>query len=652
MRHDLQGTRVRPRGLHSATAVVAVLTLVGGAGLMACGGGTPGAESIDPTAVTGAALGEPLVLDHPSGTHVALPADALVVGTEIMLRAGEPSPTPDGFDAIGNVVEIVVDDPVPRTYEPVQVTLRFDPATVDVDWEIQVGYHHPTYGWTFSDPDHVDRSAGTLTFTTYHFSRFAPARVQRAQRVESYLEQRAVEDYVRGELVGAADAQIAEAVRVILADGVGVADSRVLEIITRAVVAELPMGSMALAAYDLDPDEFAAQLASETASVLADMLMGADSEVAEYLMSTDTAGTLGETAGAVSAGDARRVAEIVSGQIVSNLPVISQLAKIGAAAREVGQHVMDDLWRDGEIDAAYRAYRDGAEGSWFGYSVDAGDWQALTAQMRGIAAKVRSDAVQLHASQRGIDPNSLSEAERLAIGDEALEDLRQRFDDRIAREPEITRLSEVNAELYGALVEAGMTDAGEHNPLWRSGGNDDPEFFLGRLADMVEQIQRDTGRTRLMTNAEYESRPSDGTSISTLAIVQAVRAWYTSPAEDRAEEYRRVLAAHGLIDGDADVGELGDANDETDADEVDADEVDAEQAARQAELGEWAAQVCPLYELAARILEEGEEGWLFDELIAGEGEDRLDSYLDVANRIYELNEQYDWWDYSLCDAAP
>jgi hypothetical protein len=631
--------------------MAALAGLLGSAGLMACGSGGPSPDSGSSGAVIAESTSDAaLVLEHPDGPRVALPMGALHEGTQIQLRTVEVSPPPDGFEPIGGGVEITVDDPVARTFEPVEITMRFDASEVGADWEVVVGYEHPDHGWTFTDPNHVDRSAGTITFTTFHFSRFAPASVQRAQRVESYLEQRAVDDYVRGELVGAADAQIEEAVRAILADSVGVNDSQVLEIITRAVVSELPMGSMALAVYDLDPDEFAAQMASETASVLAEMLVDADSEFADYLMSSDTAGTLGETSGAASAGDARQVAEIVSMQIISNIPVISQLAKIGATARDVGVHVMNDLWRDGEIEAAYRAYRDGAEGGWFGYSVDAGDWGGLEAQMRGISAKIRSDAVELYASQRGIDPNTLSVAERAVIGDQAMVDLRQRFDDRIAREPEITRLREVNAELYGALIDAGMTDIGEHNPLWREGGNDDPEFFLGRLSAMVEQIQRDTGRTRVMTNAEFESRPTDETSISTLAVVQAIRAWYTSSEADRAAEYRRVLAAHGLIDSVADADEAAPV-DQASEDDVPEDElVPGVDPARQAELAEWVSQVCPLYHEAARILAEAEEGWLFDDVV-GQGDDTRQRYADIGNRIYELNEQYDWWDYSLCGEA-
>lgn len=643
------GRRLRRR--RPAAAMAALSWLIGGTGLLACGGSpAPDAESTG--AVTGVAPSDTtLVLEHPDGPRLALPAGALQPGTQVELRAVDVGASPDGFDPLGGGVEITVDDPIARTFEPVEITMPFDSSIVQADWEVMVGYEHPTDGWTWSDPDRVDRSAGTITFTTFHFSRFAPASVQRAQRVESYLEQRAVDDYVRGELVGAADAQIEEAVRAILADSVGVQDSKVLEIITRAVVSELPMGSMALAVYDLDPDEFAAQMASETATVLAEMLVDADSEVADYLVSSGTAGTLGETAGAVSAGDAREVAEIVSMQIISNIPVVSQLAKIGATARDVGVHVMNDLWRDGEIEAAYRAYRDGVEGGWFGYSVDAGDWTGLEAQMRGISAKIRSDAVELHASQRGIDPNSLSAAERAAIGDQAMIDLRQRFDDRIAREPEIARIREVNAELYGALIDAGMTDAGEHNPLWVEGGNDDPEFFLSRLSAMVEQIQRDTGRTRIMTNAEFESRPTDETSISTLAVVQAIRAWYTSSEEDRASEYRRVLAEHGLIDGEPTVAEV-DPVDEASEDDVPEDElVPGLDPARQAEVAEWVSQVCPLYHEAAKILAEAEEGWLFDDVV-GQGDDTRQRYTDIGNRIYELNEQYDWWDYSLCGETP
>lgn len=38
--------------------------------------------------------------------------------------------------------------------------------------------------------------------------------------------------------------------------------------------------------------------------------------------------------------------------------------------------------------------------------------------------------------------------------------------------------------------------------------------------------------------------------------------------------------------------------------------------------------------------------------VVGQGDGTRERYTELGNRICELNEQYDWYDYSLCGEAP
>jgi hypothetical protein len=631
-----------PRHRLGPRAVAVSLTVA----LLAGGCGADAPVGVDETFVLGSETASVGVAG--GGAELHLPAGSFPDGTELHLTTGGEVATFDGdlagTELVGTVAAVTVSDPIPRSDEPLTVTLRFDPALVQHAGELRIAYHHEAEGWTLWRPDTVDLDTGTASFATYHFSRFGPARIVRQRQADEYLERLAVEEYVRGDLVDAADAQIEEAVRRILTDAVGVTDSRVLEILARAVIEELPGGSLATSIYDLDPDAFAERLAAETADVLTEMITGADSEAARYLVSPDTAGTLGDVGGAASAGDAQRVAELVAAQVIGNTPVLAQLAKIGQTAREVGRHLVDDVWGSAEVEKAFLAYRDGAAGGWFGYDIDAGDWDGLLAQMRGIEAKLRTDAVRSWAAARGIAEDDLSAEERRRIGDEGLAQLRERFDDRIAREPEIERIRAANAELYGTLAEHGYLEPSPDNPLYGGeGANDEVEFYLGRLARMVEQVKRDTGRSRLLTNEEFESRPSSEAELSTLAVSQAIRAWYGNPPEERAEAYRQVLIAHGLLGPDDPVG-LGGTDlppeDAPDEETEEAEETEEPETGRSGDEEAWAAIVCPLYE---QMLE-APEGWLWDEAVAGEGR----TYIEISEAIAAANEEYDIYDYSLC----
>lgn len=99
-----------------------------------------------------------------------------------------------------------------------------------------------------------------------------------------------------------------------------------------------------------------------------------------------------------------------------------------------------DSWKDAEIEAAYEAYKNGADNRFFGYNVDAGDFDALWSQMRGIATRLQSEAVNREIARResmGMPPPTDRDLDR--IREQVRENLKKDFENRLKSEAEIEK---------------------------------------------------------------------------------------------------------------------------------------------------------------------------------------------------------------------
>ena len=106
------------------------------------------------------------------------------------------------------------------------------------------------------------------------------------------------------------------------------------------------------------------------------------------------------TAGSQAAGYAAEGQYLEAGRILgTQIAEEFMITKIVQAGVEIVQYNID-TWKDAEIEAAYKAYRDGSNNKFFGYNVDKGDFDSLYNQMRGISVRLESEAVEREIKRR------------------------------------------------------------------------------------------------------------------------------------------------------------------------------------------------------------------------------------------------------------
>ena len=448
------------------------------------------------------------------GVSLQIPGDFLDSETKVSLahpsEAYDLKETP--FIPLGVPVEIQLDGETGRFDEPVKIALQFDSTNITEEGEILAAYFHPQQGWDYYYPDKVDLERGIAEFSVYHFSSYSVVQVDDDERIDKYLERKSVEQYVQQMTEEQTTAQVEAMVQAILKEGLEVKDNKTISIITKAVIKELPygVGKMGIAAYDLNSDEGISLIVEGTVkkagSILIDNIDGFGWDESLFTDAAANPGqvkSLSEAAGHFYEGNEEEALKILTKAIADEIPVIKTIKKVGEVAVDVVAHNIE-VWKHQEVEKAYRSYRDGANGGWWGRNFDAGDWDQLVAQSGGELRQVRIDYINRWCDTRGVDPNSLSNEQRLKLGDQALEHLKEQFDTRREREAEIAEIKAKNMEVIEILRDKKMLERSIYdNPMYTGSDGEDLEMLLNRLFITIDRIKQETGRTEIVSEAEF-----------------------------------------------------------------------------------------------------------------------------------------------------
>ncbi len=491
-------------------------------------------------------------MDGGSG-EIHIPAGAYETDTSAQLAYLDalPAEPGQGWTGLGIPITVSVESEQTRSDKPIQVTMQFNTQDVKEPGEVFVGYFHEQHGWYFFQPDAADLTQGTLTFTTYHFSSYAGFQADEAKRIDQFLEKSATESFVRQTSQGQSQEQVEAMVKAIMEQGAGIKDDRVLEIITKAVVEQMPGGDMAIALHDMNTDALTQATMDATLSELGKLLSSDDSALREITDAGGTVGAFASASGHFAEGDYEEGLRIMAGEIANNLPVISNVKKIGERAVELADEVITNVWFNPEIEKAFQVYKNGAEGGWFGYSTEPRNWTALSTQMRGVFLKVQSDYVDSYCAARGIDPATLSEERRTQIADMGMDRLKSQFDERVSNQEQIDEIKANKQALMEMFAQKQLLIRDTVNPMYS--GNEDLEMLMSRLLNMTEKILRDTGRSEIIFHSFDENIDRPGTQIYGQQLAEIARIWYInrekSPEEAEAA-YQQALIDMGLVEDD------------------------------------------------------------------------------------------------------
>ena len=480
-------------------------------------------------------------LEH-DGVSMVIPKDTFNSNTNISIDylAEPPAFTPTTFTPLGVTVALSVDGEQTRFNEPVMITFKFDTAQVNGSRDVFVGYYDDQFGWYYFIPDEVEIEQGVIRFTTYHFSKYTVVKPNDDLIIESYVNRRATEQFVRGNNQELTNEQVEKMVRTLMEEGMQIYDNRTIEIITRAVIKEVPLGKIGLAIYDADLEGGVSATLEETVKALGKAIQ--EGTVSEVAGKPGLIEALSGAAGWAWESEYQEALNVLGGGIVDEIPGVKEAKVIAETAAEVVNHWVDDLWKAPGLEKAYEVYATGQDKYGF-RDVEQGNFEDVYNQLGGLADKVRSDYVNGYCKMRGIDPKSLSREEHARIGERGLDLLRQQWESRYSRREEIERIRVNEMALIEFFKEKGLLEmVPGRNPMYT--GNEDIEMMLNRLQQMTQRVLRDTGRTGFVTHSYDYTDPDNqlwGQDIADLVWI-----WYANRPNSE-EAYLEALIERDLV---------------------------------------------------------------------------------------------------------
>lgn len=455
-----------------------------------------------------------------------------------------PESPGEGFLGLGPVIQVELESGQGWSEEPMQVSISFNSENMIEEGEIKVGYYHEDFGWFVFEPDEVDLDSGVLTFTTRHFSTYSGLHADEMKRIELFVERRATEEFIKQTNQEINQAQMELMVETILRESAGIHDNRVLEIIIRGVIKELPGGGTALTLYDMDVDDLTNLTLSKTLDQLGKLLSDdEDSALRDLTGSAGTVGAFASAAGAFAEGDIEGGLKIMAEEIADNIPGIDKIKSIGETVVELTDEVILNVWFNPELEKAFQVYKNGAEGSYFGrLSISPRNWEQLTGQMKGVFTKVESDYVTRYCKDRGIDPNSLSLEDRTHLTNLALGRIRDQFEARVSREAEINAIAQTKLELMSMFADKNLLDRSEStNPMFA--GFEDLEMLMTRLENLTDRLLRDTDRATIVDHHTWNSTdPFDRESMIPMSVlVELAFQFHNKNLNDNTQVYQNLI---------------------------------------------------------------------------------------------------------------
>jgi hypothetical protein len=432
---------------------------------------------------------------------------------------------------VGAPIAISAGDTPVRLDEPVTISFRLDAealAGVEDPRTFWAAYFDGER-WQYLWADEVDLEAGVLRFTTYHFSFFGVGRLSLEARIEQYTHNAALAAFVQEQMDERLREAAGDLVKHVLTENLGIDDEALKAKVITSMVTDPEWGSLAENAL-LDRDM--AKLNQDLQVLIGKAIVMAVPETVlskslEHLVSdlgVDMATAAAQAVGHLAEGRSRDAARII-GEHIADQFAITTAGRIAVAAV---QHQIDS-WRNSEVEAAYQAFKKGADGLlFFGYNVDAaGDFDTVWWQMGGVARQLIREAIwQQNEIRRDAGFEPLTREEEYAMYGRVRRDLRRQFERRRAEEETIERYrQEISAmiELYRErhLLIEGMFG-------W------DPRYGLEERLDVLlhlkRKIMRDVNATTLVDGfGLHRGR------LGREAIITATMAWYAGGREAYAQ---------------------------------------------------------------------------------------------------------------------
>ena len=558
------------RSARSLTALILLLAFLLGAS--ACAGGSPGPGSSTPASADpagGPASGSQVIAPVES-TTTTLPSVAKVVASDGSVALGSPSA--DGFtlsfpaDGFAGVAQasatrapssaapameyaMVLGDGyqvdtggVGRLDDGATLTLVYDPAKTADPMLLSLGYFDGT-SWTYVFAARADTNAHTATFPIFHFSAYYPAQFTSELEAAKYYAAQMAAQKVLGEKGG--DPKVAsQALADLLASKLGLGGDE----FSRKMLKDIAGDQDIVKVFD----EYQTKGWTDTGyqyvmdfmcGKVAQRLSAANKDPAGLGLSGDALGNMWDILKAGNAGS-KFLGFVLEGDAADAGKELFDLATdyTGVPGKAIkytlaGMQNAVDVWRDGEVEKAFRVYTKGSSGSLFGYgAVDPGNIDEVWNNMKGAARQLcieRIDRENKARATAGMPP--LSAVEEDFYREKVKTELKSEFDRRIELDAEI-KAQEKN--LDAILNEPYLAELLKENTIFlrdKSALSDTLSDRLNRFNHLIGRIFKD-----LEVDTVYSGPQQKGDlngRISSVAMAEMIRGYFSANTQGEAEKF-------------------------------------------------------------------------------------------------------------------
>jgi hypothetical protein len=475
--------------------------------------------------------------------QVQVPAGGLPAETKSITLtnpASVPGMSAQEASLIAAPVDVSVGaDETVRLNQLLTVTLKFDTHKLPANTESGSLWasFYSNGKWQYFRPDKVDMTSGTMTFATDHLCLFGAVKVDIEERIKNISHSKAVASWVQKKTDKAVDSIAEKAVDQMLKNGLGLKEDSIKSKVLGSLLKDDEYATILEKYHKGDAEGFSQDLSVFVGKKIAENVDKSTLSSALTAVSSSkgvsyvAAGA--KAAGALAEGNYRDAGRYI-GETIANKYIIVQATKIVIK----GMQYEIQSWTDSKLEAAFAAYRDGKESqSPFGYSVDAGDFNAVWTQMRGLQNKLQSDAIEKEKAIRlegGQAPPT--EAEMEIIRSKVKSDLEASFKQRLSQENEIKKQEADIANLIESYKKAHLLES----PQFRY-NDDNLEIRLDNLLHFRDVILDDTANN------------PKGKKLTNDDIVILTQAYFSGSMEEGKKKYAELLLKNFGIGGAAPV---------------------------------------------------------------------------------------------------
>lgn len=457
--------------------------------------------------------------------------------SEVVISNPEEVPKYDStiMDPLGSPIDISAGKNK-RMNEKATVTFRFNendlPQGEEI-YQIRVAYFDGKQ-WDYVKPAEVDKEKGLITFETYHFSLLGPVKVKDETKItEDWIHSQAVDSVLRNQINDEVD-NVANQITDMIMAKMGITD----ESSRGKVMSELLSSDRYKEIYD-EYQKGNTSEASQKIAVLAGEKIAQNvpesvfsKALGNVVGSADDVAKVSQAAGYAAEGQYKEASRIIGEQIADKF-LITTAGKI--AVEMVDYQIQS--WKNSEVEAAYEAYRNGADGVFWGYNVDPGDFDAVWLQMRGIRRQLELERIKKENSHRkDAGMPELTERQEELMRASVKEKYRKQFQERAKKDKEIKEAEDQLRILVKAFKEKDVF-SDSLGPAGLDKGYDF-EQKLELVNHFAQKMMKDTNRYEVL---DKETTLKEG-ALTAKSIALGARIYFSEP--DGKKKYQDYLQSN------------------------------------------------------------------------------------------------------------